>query len=348
MRHPLLARQPRPARRVVPTGIGAFILAVCLFAGLANVAHGGSYGSRAMSGWFNVTSPDGWPGRRYMDGDYIFAEEFDANNDGRLDVWRFYRRGLLSSEERDLNGDGKVDYQTRWDTNTGSLIAVLRDTHKRGINDVELEWKGRNRWELREDRNLDGITDSILIFNAPINYFDSISLGGGLATQGEIAATIPREYWRELHVDEAFTGNITDYYRFARGNLTHRGEWTGRRIAWSRAPSDAGPGRAAGRQTAVQTPPPSVVTGPQYPSQLPPYGESPAVTAVRDPFNLAAGAGVDIDPYSGLAGPRAAPPPPPESGIGYIPPMRQDGLPAGESSARSVPARMRMPGTAQR
>ncbi|MCC8116966.1 MAG: hypothetical protein LIP18_07450 [Planctomycetes bacterium] len=348
MRHPSPARQPRTASRPGLAGQGGLILAVCLVAGLAGLAAAGDYGSRAMSGWFNVTSPDGWPGRRYMDGDYIFAEEFDSNNDGRLDVWRFYRRGLLSSEERDLNGDGKVDYQTRWDTNTGSLIAVLRDTHKRGINDVELEWKGRNRWELREDRNLDGITDSILIFNAPINYFDSISLGGGLATQGEIAATIPREYWRELHVDEAFTGNITEYYRFARGNLTHRGEWTGRRIAWTRAPADYASGRIAGRRTDVQTPPPSVVTGPPLPSRQPPFGESPAVTAVRAPVALAAGAGVDVDPYSGLAGPRAAPPPVADPGIGYVPPMRRDGLPAGESSARSVPARMRMPGTSTR
>ncbi len=347
------------------------------------------FGPRAMSGSFNVTTPEGWRGRRYMDGEFIFAEEFDSNGDKRIDVWRFYHRGILSSEERDLNYDGRVDCQTRWDGRTGNLLSILRDTNFRGINDMELEYKGGRNWELREDRNLDGVTDSILYFNAPPGYFDE--LGSGMVSQGEVASLIPRDLWRELHVDEGFGGSISTYYRFSRGQLAQRGEFDGRRMVWRRVP----PG-----WTPDLVPPPDFGHGdqvaeapaprrPSYRIPLPDYARPigpepmPGGGTIRNPFDFSASGG-DADPYAGLAPPRVTRPPrtrapapavEPEVGAGYgpppaggrveygsavppagslpggggsgsvyVPPARRDGLPPGESSARSVPARMRPPG----
>ncbi len=130
-------------------------LVLSLALACACFAEAGESGSRALSGWFNVTAENGWRGRRYMGGASIFAEEFATAPSGRIDVWRFYRNNILTSEERDLNQDGKVDLQTRWDPRTGLLSSVLRDTARRGVNDLEIERVGNNRWEIRQDRNLD-------------------------------------------------------------------------------------------------------------------------------------------------------------------------------------------------
>lgn len=334
---------------------------------LAAAVHAGDSGSRAMSGWFNVTSPDGWKGRRYMDGEYVIGEEFDANRDGRIDVWRFYRRGVLTSEERDLNGDGKVDYVSRWDPNTGNLVAVLRDTNRRNVNDVEVEYVGNRRWEVRQDRNLDGITDRIVYVDAGQDLFDRLGLDP--ATFGDISSAIPREQWTEMWSDDGYSGSITDYFRFRRGVLTHYGEWNGKRIAWRRVPPDYIP---PGPSPTV---PPPQQQRPQYPDELAgagdPYGPppvqpapppgrqiSPAEDAVRNPFDLR-GAQGDYDPYVGMRGQT----PPPFGGYGPddYDPYAEPGyavpdaprqpprptmteLPKNESFARSVPARMRPPG----
>jgi hypothetical protein len=290
-----------------------------------------------------------------MDGDQIFAEEFASGATGRIDVWSFYRRGVLTSEERDFNGDGKVDFQTRWDPRNGLLASVLGDTTMRGVNDLEVERTANNRWEIRQDRNLDGVTDRILFVAAPNDMFDSLDTD--FATQSDIASLVPPENRREMWSDDAYTGSITDYYRYnSSGVLGQYGQWDGREIDWRRVPPDFVPQTAfaAAPAAPAQTfaPPPAApapVAQPQpFPAGYPPE-------TIRDPFDLAAGAG-DMDPYAGLtAAPatpdnaaqtgwdegtaRAAPPP-------SAPRVAQ--LPADESSARSVPARMRPPGSSAR
>lgn len=283
---------------------------------------GESY-SRTLSGWFNVTTPDGWSGRRYMDGPHVFAEEFDSNGDGRVDVWRFYRQGLLSSEERDTNAAGRVNFQSKWEAREGRLLSVLRDTRSRGINDLEIEYTARNRWEIREDRNLDGITDHILFVNGPPDLFEI--LGMDLATQTNVIDNIPGEYWHELWSDETFVTVITDYRRFSNGELTHYGEWDGRRVAWRRVSADFVP-------PPLATPPPAA-TGRQTAGM--------------------AGTGQGTGQGTGVATPYTEPAT--TATPGYVPQggafrdrTRYDSMPPGESAARSVPARMRPPGTSRR
>ena len=271
----------------------------------AGFGSAGEMGSRAMSGWFNVTSENGWRGRRYMDGSQIIAEEFATGRTGRIDVWRFYRRGVLSSEERDLNGDGRVDLQTRWDNRTGLMTAVFRDSNKRGINDVEIELVSNQRWEIREDRNLDGVTDRILYLSAPNDLFER--LGADFSVRGDVTSSIPREYWREMHSDDAYIGSITDYYRYnGRGVLVQYGEWDGRRIAWRRCPPDFVPTPVAA-PTRPLVPEQPRQGGPTLSYTGDPGMLEPPVTTVRDPFDLGAGPG-DLDPYAGGTGAGPVPP----------------------------------------
>ena len=342
-------------RRTIPVLAAALVLLA--------FANAGERGTRAMTGWFNVTTPEGWNGRRYMDGDSIFAEEFDSTGNGRIDVWRFYRRGLLSSEERDLDNDGRVDLQTHWEARTVRLLSVFRDTNRRGVNDLEIEATTNRRWEIREDRNLDGIADRILIVNGPPDLFDFLEID--LATQRNVIDVVPREFWEELQTDDGYTGNITAYYRFTRGELSHRGSWDTRgRFTWVRGGTDytpppPPPPQVPDGQLAV-IPAPAPAPAPQY------YGRDD----VRNPFDLQAGG---VDPYAYMDGGQAggpvydpyqtldpvpAPVPttpygyPPQPDPYYQPPGRfgrdrtqYEGLPPGDSAARSVPARMRPPGT---
>jgi hypothetical protein len=318
------------------------MLVLTVAAAVSGLAGAGEGGSRAMSGWFNVTAPNGWRGRRYMDGNQVFAEEFASGASGRIDVWRFYRRGILTSEERDLNTDGKVDFQTRRDPRNGLMTSVLRDTARRGVNDLEIERINHNRWEVRQDRNLDGVTDRILFINAPNDFFDS--LDENPANMPDAAAAIPRETWREVWTDDGYTGSITDYFRYNNaGVLTQYGQWDGRRIAWRRVAPDFVPPGAV----PEAPPPPSAPSAPfdQYPAQAqqtqsPEQPWTDPNAAVRDPFDMSGGE-TDTDPYAGLAAP------PPEPAPASAQP-RMTGLPTDESSARSVPARMRPPGASER
>ncbi len=368
------------------------ILFIVLAAALlhARPAGAGESGSRALSGWLNVTAENGWRGRRYMDGASIFAEEFATAPAGPIDVWRFYRAGILTSEERDLNLDGKVDFETRWDSRTGLLSSIRRDTSQRGVNDLEIERTGNNRWEIHQDRNLDGVTDRILFFDAPNDLFERPELEAAAA--GDWAAAIPRESWREMWTDDGYTGSITDYYRFNnRGVLVQHGREEGRRIAWRRVPPDYLPAPSlapaavsAPARPAQGTPfaPPPLSGEPPLPAQAQAAqaragGGDPALSGAFAPPRIApppeggaAGEGYDpaaapliSDPYAGVPGyadPGYAVPGYPAPG-GYpaggspqfyvarqpvVQPMPEPS--AGESYARSVPVRMRPPGTSGR
>ncbi|MDR3078349.1 MAG: hypothetical protein LBV15_06270 [Planctomycetota bacterium] len=311
---------------------------------LAALSPAGDYGPRTMSGWFGVTTPSGWQGRRYMDGGEIFAEEFDSNGDGRLDVWRFYRRGVLSSEERDLNADGRVDCVSRWDPRSHRLLYFARDTRHRGTNDLEIEAAGDRRWEIREDRNLDGITDRILFIQGPNNLFEVLGLD--LALQEDVTSAIPAEYWRELWSDDAFTSVITDYRRYSRGQLSQYGELDGDAVRWRRAGPNFAPPAA---QTASGPPPAGPASGSARISSAP--SEAGAATAPPSPpetYRPESDTGSQGD--SGYV----VSPPVPEADPGeasrpsFSDRTRYEDLPPGESAARSLPAPMRPPGVGRR
>ncbi len=319
----------------------SLLLAALMISGFALA---GQTGTRAMSGWFNVTSPDGWQGRRYMDGAEIFAEEFDSNGDNRMDVWRFYRRGILSSEERDLRGDGKVNYQSRWDPRSLRLVSVFRDTQWAGVNDLEIEVIARNRWEIREDRNRDGVADRILIAVGPPDLFEM--LGMDLAHQENIIDNIPMQYWYELQSDDAFTCAITDYRRYRNGALTHYGQWNGRTVVWQRTPPDFVP--PVPEPVVVAAPQPvdtaaiDPLTGQPYisePYTTEPYAE-PTGTFLSEPYTdpMADPFATEPDLYGAPSGRFRGP----------TDRTQYEGMPPGESAARSLPARMRPPGAGRR
>jgi hypothetical protein len=285
-----------------------------------------------MSSWIDASTPDGWLGRRYMEGNEIFAEEFDSNGDSRIDIWRFYHRGVLTSEERDLSGNGRVDCVSRWDPRSHRLLSFGRDSRKRGVYDLEISRSGGRDWEIREDRNLDGITDRVLFIRGPDDLFER--LGINLPIQEDLIDRIPMEFWRELWSDDSFTSVITDYSRFSRGRLTQYGEWEGNGVKWRRAKTGS-------------PPPPSRsanIDGAAIPPDLTPTARGETtdpVPSVSEPYAEPVAAPYVIDSYP--EEPRAAPERPTLSDR-----TRYDSLPPGESAARSLPAPMRPPGVGPR
>lgn len=293
----------------------------------------GIYQTRTIDGWFYVTTPEGWPGRRYAEGNIIFAEEFDSNGDQRMDIWRFYRQGILISEERDLNGDGKVDYQTKWNPNSRTLTAILRDTRGRGFNDLEISAQPRGRWLIREDRNGDGICDRSLLVQGPPNMFEQ--LGISLAKDDNIIDRIPMEHWVELEADDGFTGTNTTYWRYTNGLPREKGTWDGKRVIWRRYDPrrDDQPDVAEARRPA---PPPATSADPfaappetGYPGEY--YPPEP------QPGDIYTDPNVSTYPEGGYEPP--APMAPLQRNR-----RRYEGLPPGESTAKSLPAPMRPPG----
>ncbi len=320
-------------------------------------ATAGEQMARSLSGQLSITSEQGWPGKRYVEGGVVFAEEFDVNRDGRIDLWRFYRRDLLSSEEQDLNFDGRVDLVTTWnasDPRWQLLTGVRRDTRFRGHNDLEVENLGNNnrRWRIAEDRNGDGMADHILIAEGPYQFFEDLALN--LELHPNLIDRVPMEYWVEYEADDGYCGFITDYRRYHRGRQTQYGEWSGRSVAWKRYDRRTPPAPAAPAATAGT---PAFEPAPAAPGQ--------ALTAAPAPAPQPQFQG---DTY--IAPPETAPPAPSDPGAGFdqstgyyyddslvqqpaaTPPMsdrtRYQGLPPGESGARSLPARMRPPGVGRR
>lgn len=323
------------------------VLALSMF----TAAWAAEQGARSMSGQFSITSAEGWPGKRYIDGGVVFAEEFDVNNDGQVDLWRFYRRGLLSSEEQDLNYDGRVDLVTRWDPRDARvqrMIGLARDSRHRGSNDLEMDFEGR-RWTISVDRNGDGIADRILIAEGPRDLFEQLGLN--LELHPDIIDQIPVEYWIEYHSDDAGLGYITDYRRYARGRQNQWGEWNGRKVVWYKMNDRRQPPQVAAAPQPAAPAATTTAQAPEWPDdQQTTYvaPQDPAISSsdtYSDPYGTVTG----TDPYAGQAG----------GGVFYYgdetfidttpPPAfsdrtRYEGLPPGESVARSLPARMRPPG----
>jgi hypothetical protein len=281
-------------------------------------AAAGQFGARSLAGWFSVTSENGWQGRRYVDGNTVFAEEFDSDGDGKIDVWRFYRRGVLSSQERDLNGDGKIDYVARWDSPSQMLVSMARDTSFRGMNNLEMDVLPSGEWQIREDRNGDGVADRILVAAGPYEFFSGLALD--LSVRDNAIGGVPSEYWVEYSADDGFTGTVTDFRRYQRGVQTHYGVWEESRVVW--------------RRYDGATPPPQVA-----------YAPAPTQPAAPGPPRA--------DPALGGGQPRYDPNAPQQSYDPFVDAApgqltrdrtRYEGMPPGESAARSLPARMRPPG----
>ena len=339
-------------RRFLLTLLPAVLL--CSFIAIATA---GEQLARSLAGQFSVTSEQGWPGRRYVEGGVTFAEEFDSNGDNRLDIWRFYRRGVLSSEEQDLNFDGRVDLITLWnprDPMVKRLTSLARDTGHRGFFDLEMEAESDTRWIIREDRNLNGVADHILTAVGPYKFFEDLALN--LGNHPNVIERVPLEYWVEYRADPAYSGFVTDYRRYSRGLQTHYGEWDGRRLRWLRFDSRR-PQPAAPAPLVAQTAPVGQGSAAQpQPASTAGFAPAPGLDVT--------GAPVYVDGGMAVAAPGAPlAPAAPDASTGYYydstyvdasptPPLRDrtryDGLPPGDSAARSLPARMRPPGEGPR
>jgi hypothetical protein len=297
-------------------------------------------GPRAMSGWLGAVTPEGWIGRRYMDGDDIFAEEFDSNGDTRVDIWRFYHNGILTSEDRDLSGDGRIDSASRWNPRNHRLLSFGRDGKKRGIYDLEILSASDGTWEIREDRNLDGMADRVLFIQGPSDFFERLGLD--LAVQDSLIDLIPAEYWRELRSDDSFTSVVTDYRRYSRGNLVQYGEWDGKAVRWRRV----GPGFVP---PSLPSAPPRDATGAEL-AAAPTESRTETISPPEEYRTEDAG-GIS-EPYYADPYPEPAEDLPMET-IPAARPILSDrtryrDLPPGESAARSLPAPMRPPGVGHR
>lgn len=325
------------------------ILPFVVIVALLTPAVAGEQVARSLAGQFAIVSEQGWPGRRYVEGGVVFAEEFDSNRDNRIDMWRFYRRGILSSEEQDLNHDGRVDIVTTWNTNdprVQRITGMSRDSRHRGFNDLEMEHLGGNRWRIMEDINGDGIADRILEADGPYQLFEDLALD--LSAHPDIIGQIPMQHWIEYQADEGYCGYITDYRRYSRGRQTHYGDWNGRRLTWVRYDPRNPPPPPAERRPALQTQPLTPTSTP--PSTVPggdPIGSPYAGDTIADQSTyVAPDPFASPDPATGYYYDSTAVTPAPTSPASDR--TRYEGLPPGESAARSLPARMRPPGVGRR
>lgn len=67
----------------------------------------------------------------------LLCEVRDTNQDGRLDVWTYYKDGDMLSRASDKNNDGKVDL---WEQRiNGDRVLVAKDTDFDGKGDSEKE-----------------------------------------------------------------------------------------------------------------------------------------------------------------------------------------------------------------
>lgn len=194
---------------------------------------------------FNVRTEQGWTGRRYTDNQFILAEEYDTNGDGRLDLWRFYSRGHLVAEERDLTGNGRVDYVAAWEGANRRLLSAARDADGRGVFDLQIEASrtagGLGQWRITEDRDRDGFADAILVVSGELALFSD--LGIDLATVTDLSASIPVRYWRERRVADGY-GNLGAYLRYSGGQPTAYAavvDQNGLPSQWITLPPDADP-----------------------------------------------------------------------------------------------------------
>jgi hypothetical protein len=166
-------------------------------------------------------------------------------------------------------------------------------------------------WQIREDRNGDGVADRILLASGPYDFFSSLALD--LSARGDVIGAVPMEYWMEYGADDGFTGSVTDHRRYLRGRQTHYGVWENSQIVWLRGDGSTQP--PAPRIAASPAP------GPEQQYRYP--GGQPGGEFAAEPFD---------EPYGSS----------PSQAVRDR--TRYEGLPPGESAARSLPARMRPPG----
>ena len=99
-------------------------------------------------------------------GRLIFAS-FDANRDGRTDVWNFYEKGKLVRQESDQDFDGTVDFKLYLEQGQPARSTV--DRNGDGIVDLQEHYHAGRVVGQSEDTNGDGRFDTCHIVEADVH-----------------------------------------------------------------------------------------------------------------------------------------------------------------------------------
>ena len=86
------------------------------------------------------------------------VSQVDSNFDGKIDVVRHYREGVVQREERDRDFDGRFELVNRYADGVLSQSSV-HDGDLSAAWTVRVEYKAGRKTRQIEDRNRDGKTD---------------------------------------------------------------------------------------------------------------------------------------------------------------------------------------------
>ncbi len=296
---------------------------------------------RNLSASSNALSPEGWRGKRYYENGLIIGEEFDAvGNDGRIDLWRYYKDGCLLTEDRDRDSDGRIDYTAHYHPKTGALEAFSRDTDFDGQNDIWLRYSGNERWILTWDRNRDGAVDFVFVFRCPAAALAELRFDPGEVT--DMREVVPAAQWLEVDLDDNFDRRFESWTRYKDGKACDRGvdaNEDGYPERWAKVESVT-PTRAAKEERRPKSERESErrarITGIEAAVEIPGKSASPDEEKDQDANDAANGEEETGAPRSRPAARASARQMP----AGEARESSRRGAPSGESGASAVPATM--------
>lgn len=164
----------------------------------------------------SAVSPEGWPGSRYYENNYVKSEIWDAvGRDGQPDVWRYYDTGRLFREERDFNGDGKADAVALWNAKMGWMESLVVDSDCDGVADDEVKWLGGGKWRQSLDRNRDGVMDLVFDFSGKERLLTDS--GVKPAVVEDLRKLIAPGCWSEVALDSDFDRRFDKWERYKAG-----------------------------------------------------------------------------------------------------------------------------------
>ena len=89
--------------------------------------------------------------------------EADSNNDGKIDEWVYYEKGVAVKGEKDLNKDAKADTAMIYDTK-GVIIRTETDSNSDGKIDEWVYYVSGAPSRAEKDTNHDGKIDTWLSY----------------------------------------------------------------------------------------------------------------------------------------------------------------------------------------
>jgi hypothetical protein len=152
-------------------------------------------------------SPEGWRGERILKNGLAHMEELDSRgDDGRIDLWRFYRDGRLVRELHDLDADDLIEVKARFDPRSGALVNLQRFETADQTPDVHIEYQGAYTWRQEEDRNGDGKVDRVFLFTGKPTILTEHGAEPTELTDAQ--PLIPKIRWSRVYEDTDFDGEL--------------------------------------------------------------------------------------------------------------------------------------------